>query len=823
MEARQASRSGGGTGGGGGGRGGRGRGRGGSGPDGPGGRGPGRDGEGAEGNASGPRGKKVKKNGRRRFIDYPRYGKKGVRRWLPSIKQILAMFLFFIGSLIGLAGLAYSLVDVPDINAATQIQSNIYYYADGVTEIGQSGKYNRQNITLDQVPKPVQHAVLAAENRTFYSDSGVSPKGLTRAALAMAKGGPTQGGSTITQQYVKNAFLNQEQSFERKFKEMFIAIKVDRQMSKDDILAGYLNTSFYGRNSYGIQAAAQAYYGKNSNELTVGEGAYIATLLNAPSINDVFVNGEVSETRLARVQGRWKWILNGMVEMKWLTQAEADAQQFPMPIKPQPSASKAGQAGYLMQVANNYLINNKILTEEELALGGYKIITTIDKAKQDAAVAAVDSQLTSQLKPDKREADKYLRTAIASVIPGDGAVVALYGGPDFLKQEFNDATRRDVQVGSTFKPFVVAAGLRDGKFDGKPITIEDLYNANNKIPVLLPPDGKPFKDNKGVYLVPNEDGQDHGQLSIRKAMEQSLNPVFTQLAADIGFTKVRQSAIDAGLSPKTPGLDDKSLTPSMALGSSTPTALDMADAYATFAARGKHVDTYVIKELRRNDKKVDLPAHESKQVYAEDVADTINDMLQGVIQNGTGKKAKELGRPAAGKTGTTDENRSAWFVGYTPNLATSVGLFRQDQYNTRYDLKGLLGQAETHGGAVPTAIWTAYMKAATKDLPAADFVKPENPAPVQTASPTMSSATSTAPPTTAPPTEPGGPTTPTQVPETTATAPTGSGTPTPTGTRTGLPTFFPTGRPTTSGPPTGGGPGGGGGNNNVLFPPGQKP
>ncbi|WP_436772116.1 transglycosylase domain-containing protein [Yinghuangia sp. YIM S09857] len=792
MEARQAARSGG--------RGG-GRGKGGGRGGGGGPSGPGRDDEGAgtapggRGRGKGPVGKDGKK--KRRFIDYPRYGKKGVRRWLPSFKQILAMFLFFIGSLIGLAGLAYSLVEIPDVNAATQIQSNIYYYSDGTTEIGQSGKYNRQNVKLDQVPKDVQHAVLAAENRTFYSDSGVSPKGLTRAAVAMAKGGPTQGGSTITQQYVKNAFLSQEQSFERKFKEMFIAIKVDRQMTKDEILAGYLNTSFYGRNAYGIQAAAQAYYNKNVNDLTVGEGAYISTLLNAPSINDVWVNGEVSESRLNRVQGRWKWILNGMVEMKWIDQATADAQQFPMPIKPQPAAGKKGQAGYLMQVANDYLIDHKLVSAEELALGGYKIVTTFDKAKQDAAVAAVEQQLTARLKPDQREADKYLRTGVASVLPGDGAVVALYGGPDFFKQEFNDATRDDIQVGSTFKPFVVAAALRDGKYDGKPITVEDLYNADNKIPVIMP-NGKKWEDKQGVYLVPNENGRDYGKMSIRESMERSLNPVFTQLAADVGFDKVKQAAIDAGLPPDTPGLDK--LTPAMALGTSEPSPLDMASAYATFAARGKHADPYVIKDLAKNDKKIDVPKPEVKQVFDEEVADTINDMLIGVIQDkdGTGDKAKALGRPAAGKTGTTDGNFSAWFVGYTPNLATSVALFREDESTKRRDLKGLLGEDETHGGAVPTEIWTAYMKAAMQGMPAPDFIKPANPAPKQSATPTAPATTappsSSAPPTSAPPTGPPPPTGPTsEPPPSTSTAPPTSNTPDPDDT---------TGPPGTTGPPS---------------------
>ncbi|MGC0415341.1 transglycosylase domain-containing protein [Embleya sp. AB8] len=661
---------------------------------------------------------------KKRFIDYPRYGKTGVRRWLPSIKQILAMILFFLASIMGLAALAYAMVKVPDPNANTTYQSNIYYYADGKTEIGRTGQVNRQNVTVDQIPKHVQKAVIAAENRSFYSDSGVSPKGLLRAGVTMVKGGDTQGGSTITQQYVKNTYLSQERTFKRKFSEIFIALKVDRQMRKDDILVGYLNTAFYGRNAYGIQAASQAYYGKNVGDLNVAEGAYLATLLNAPGIYDVIeFPGQID-----KVKGRWAYALDGMVKEGWLDKAEREKLEFPMPIKPKPAANKAGQAGYLMKVTDQYIKANKLIPEADLARGGYKIVTTFEKDKQDAAVAAVHDQLTSELKPEKYEADKYVRTGLASVVPGDGAVVALYGGPDFIQQEYNDAVRRDIQAGSTFKLFVLAAALRNGGADGKPIGPDSMYDGNSKIPIKLQ-NGQIFKDDKTnqPYLAPNEGDTSYGPIPITRAMEKSVNTVFLQLAADVGPEKVKQAAIDAGLPPD---LSSFQATPTMALGVAPPSALDMADAYATFAARGLHADPYFIKEITANGSKKDVPRHEPKQVFDKNVADTVNQVMMRVVDNpplgdGTGREAKKLGRPVAGKTGTTDGNNSAWFVGYTPNLATSVALFREDpNTHARLSLKGLGNRDAVHGGDVPTLVWTAYMKAAMQNMPSQDFAQP---------------------------------------------------------------------------------------------------
>ncbi|WP_217146323.1 transglycosylase domain-containing protein, partial [Streptomyces sp. AC627_RSS907] len=248
----------------------------------------------------------------------------------------------------------------------------------------------------------------------------------------------------------------QEQTITRKAQEFFIAIKLDREVSKDDILEGYLNTSYFGRNAYGIQSAAQAYYGKDSDELNTAESAYLATLLNAPSAYDVVVHPENKGRALAR----WNYVLDGMVEKDWLDKSEREAMKFPTPDPAKPTSSMSGQRGYLVEAVKNYITANDIIDEQDLAAGGYRITTTIDRKKQDAFVETMDERLMSKLSKANK-VDKYVRAGGASIDPDNGRVVALYGGIDYTKQYVNNATRRDYQVGSIFKPFVFTSAVEN--------------------------------------------------------------------------------------------------------------------------------------------------------------------------------------------------------------------------------------------------------------------------------------------------------------------------------------------------------------------------
>lgn len=551
----------------------------------------------------------------------------------------------------------YQLVGIPPANPTATAQSNVYLYKDG-TVIARDGDVNRQNVQLAQVPLPVQHAVLAAEDRNFYSERAVDIKAMFRAGWNTLTGKGRQGGSTITQQFVKNYYLGQEQTVIRKIKEFFIAIKLNREVSKDHIFEGYLNTSYFGRNAYGIQAAAQAYYGKDIGDITTAEGAYLASLLNAPSAYDVVVHPENKAAAVAR----WHYVLDGMVKENWLSASERATMQFPVPDKVKRSTGLSGQRGYIVQAVKDYLTTHQIIDEKTLATGGYRITTTLEKKKQNALVEAVDDNVMSQTSDD-RTADRNVRVGGASIDPTNGRVVAMYGGIDYTKQYVNNATRRDYQVGSTFKPFVFTSAVANGSRtqDGRRITPNTVYDGTNRRMVQGPngPTG---------YAPANEDDVSYGPITVRMATDKSVNAVYAQMAEDVGPDIVKQTAIDLGIPKNTP---DLTASPSIALGTATASVLDMTGAYATLANHGRRTAYTLVDKVSKDGQDLTLPDRSTEQAVSREAADTTTAILQSVVENGSGTAAQGAGRPAAGKTGTAEEDKAAWFAGYTPTSRPS--------------------------------------------------------------------------------------------------------------------------------------------------------
>jgi membrane peptidoglycan carboxypeptidase len=633
----------------------------------------------------------------------------GWRRIIPTWRMLLGTFVVGVLLLIGLFFLGYSLVKIPPANALATKQSNVYLYADG-SQLAHDGQINRENVNLAQVSKAAQHAVLAAEDRDFYTESAVDPAAMLRAAWNTATGKGKQSGSTITQQYVKNYYLAQEQTVTRKAKEFFISIKLDRNKSKEEILEGYLNTSYFGRNAYGIQAAAQAYYGRDAKDLDPARAAYLAALVNAPSEYDVVAHPENKAAAVAR----WNYVLDGMVKKGWLSQSRRAGMKFPMPKEQTVSTGLSGQRGYLVEAVKHYLTTNNILTDDQLAAGGYRITTTIQKNRQDAFVKAVNDQLISKLDKKNNKVDSYVRAGGASVDPKTGKVVAMYGGIDYVKQYTNGATRGDFQVGSTFKPFVFTSAVQNGSTtqDGRTITPNTQYDGTNQRPVQ--------GWSGGAYAPQNEDQKSYGQITVTKATDLSVNAVYAQMAVDVGPSKVKQTAIDLGIPANTPDLQPY---PSIALGTATASVLDMAEAYATLANHGRHgTYTLVDKITKDNTDEVKLPDQPVKQAVTREAADTTTSMLQSVVDNGTATAAQGAGRPAAGKTGTAENDTAAWFAGYTPDLATVVSVMGQDPVTAKHmPLYGALGQARINGGGAPTQIWAQYTHDALQGAPAADF------------------------------------------------------------------------------------------------------
>ena len=733
----------------------------------------------------GPTGPKPK-----RFLDYPRWGKRGVRRWLPSWKQILSGFLMMFACLVGLIGYAYAKTTVPSPNATTQMQSNTYYWADG-SEMVQRGAYFRQNVPLTAVPTDVQNDFLAAENATFWTDKGVDPQGILRAVYDMAKGGEVQSGSTITQQWIKNTRLNQGQTISRKLDEILMSIKVGSTVPKQTVLDGYLNTSYFGRSAYGIDAAAEAYYGTTSANLTIGQGAFLASLVNGPSIYDPTWDTStgtdtdtINATNLANAKARWAYVMNRNLADKFITQAEYNAvtaKGFPTPIKPVSNSSEAGYIGYLVTLADNNLLRSGV-SSAQLDAGGYQIYTTFNKSDMNAMKSAVDSELLNKISPkvmvtDTQDAttapdygktypvDQWVHVGGASVVPGNGAVTAIYGGPDFMKQETDDADNPSILVGSTFKAFVLAAALTDGvqspsgsTAPGTPVSLNSLYNGDDNL-VIKNPNGTTWLDQNGKpWTQTNDVGTPWGPITLTEAMEQSVNTVYVQLGMDVGMSKVAAAAVAAGVSPSSLAPDQN--VPSFALGTSTPGPIRLATAYATFADDGVEYDPYEVDHyiINENGKTTTVSLKSPpKQAFSPQVAETVTTALQAVIQKGTGTNALALGRDAAGKTGTTDSYKSAWFVGYTKQLSTAIGLFDEDPKNfSLLPLMGLGGQQQVYGADFPTAIWTNYMEAALAGQPQ-EKLDTANYGTIQNELGVSPSSTASVPPTTPPSAPPSAP------------------------------------------------------------------
>ncbi|MEV0180475.1 transglycosylase domain-containing protein [Streptomyces sp. NPDC050625] len=667
---------------------------------------------------------------KKRWLDYPRRGKQGPRRWLPSWRQVLALFLFFFGSTAALVGYAYATVTIPDPNPTTLLQNNVYYWSDG-TVLATDGSVNRQNVTLAQVPAAVQWDFIAAENASFYTDPGIDPQGILRAVVHMAGGGSVQSGSTITQQFVKNTYLDQSQTVSRKFKELLISTKIGASMTKEQILQGYLNSCFFGRQANGVQAAARAYYNLPVEKLDVSQGAFLAAAVNEPSL---FQHVDSDPAAKRQAVARWSWVLDRMVDTGKLTPAQRAkyaAAGFPMPRKWTPGSGLTGQTGYLVQLARAYVQqHDPTVTDGSLSRGGYQIHTTFDRKKTAALERSVARTRRERLDPAHRSVDRDVQVGAASVEPRTGKILAVYGGPGFDHSHFSDnADTSGVPVGSTFKPVVLAAALQHGAVlhpgrSPEPITPASKFNGD---------DGIKIKDQQGNYVTDDKDptGLLHqrndtrdrwGYITLRKAMEQSVNTPYVQLGEDVGHENVASTAQALGLRPGSLAAPSAGFY----IGTSTPSAIRMAGVYATFAASGEQATPYSVTKVTHNGYvRPGFTAPVPARALPKAIADNVTDVLRGVIARGTGTRAQALGRTAAGKTGTTDDYRSAWFIGYTPQLATSVVLFREDPKHPQLlSMAGVGGLEKVFGGDIPTSIWTQYMRDALTGLPDSPFPAP---------------------------------------------------------------------------------------------------
>ena len=615
-----------------------------------------------------------------------------IRKKLIRTAIFLAGFGFIAGST--LFAFAWFTVSIPDPNAYVNSQSTIIQYSNG-EEIGRIGSQNRQILPLAKIPLDLRNAVMAAEDRNFYSNKAFSVTGIARALINNLKSGSlnAEGGSTITQQYAKTAFLSPSRTIQRKIRELVISLKLENSLSKDQILENYLNTIYFGRGSYGVQTASQQYFNRNVDQLSLSQIAVIASILRSPGYYDPSLSKENEE----RLKNRYQYVINGMLDKEWITPEEAAKTKFPTVIPRTKSGQLSGPKGHIVAAVQKEM--GKLgFSEDQLLVGGLVIKTTLDQRAQQSAVDAV-----TRLYPKK--APDNLHIGLAAIRPGTGEIIAMYGGADYLERQLNDATQSIALAGSTFKPFAIIAALEAG------IPLTSMWNGDS--PQIFDDLGKP-------YEVSNYGNEGWGQIDLLEATKHSVNTVFVPLGQIAGLEKVVDVARRAGI-PESIAMVP---SPSVVLGVASPHVMDVTSAYATFAAQGIYSKPYLIASVTGPNKGVLFEGEsQTQEVFSKDVMADLTYALKATVTGGTGSAALKLGRPAAGKTGTSQSNASAWFSGYTPQLAASVALFRDSASES---LNGIGGLTSVTGGTFPARIWTAFMQGALKGQPEMSFPAPAN-------------------------------------------------------------------------------------------------
>ncbi|MDP2210674.1 MAG: PBP1A family penicillin-binding protein [Candidatus Aquicultor sp.] len=583
------------------------------------------------------------------------------------------------------------LPDIGDVKSVIKTQTTHIYAADG-TLITRLFQENRTIVPLKDISPTIQKAVISVEDQRYYQHRGVDYIRIIGALIKDVRQMDTaQGGSTITQQYVKNAYFSPEKTVSRKLREAFLATKLERTYKKEEILEKYLNTIYFGSGAYGIEAAAQSYFGVPASKLNLEQSALLAGMIKAPESYNPYKNPEGAVKRRDLVIGL-------MIDQGYADEKEAGiAKERPLALQPR-QRSYQGIAPYFTEWVKTEL---KELGYDEKAIysQGFRIHTTLDPKIQESSELAWKKYLPSSTDPD---------VALVSIEPKSGAVRAMVGGKDFARQKFNIAAQwPGRQPGSAFKPFTLTAALMEG------VSPDDGYEASSP---------KIFKvAGSANWKVHNSSGESGaGYMDLRRATAWSVNVVYAGLIMKIGANNVVKVAKDLGITSKLEA------NPAITLGGLERgvTPLEMANAYATLANGGKHNKAYGVDKITTAQGEL-IYKHkaEPEQVVDKAVAYLVTEALRGVIQSGTGRRAA-IGRPSAGKTGTSQDYVDAWFCGYTPDLATAVWVgYLREPGDPPKPMKNVHG-IRVSGGSFPAQIWAAHMKRALKDVREHSFDKP---------------------------------------------------------------------------------------------------
>lgn len=608
------------------------------------------------------------------------HGSKGPKPKGKSKHLLLKWVLGIIGALlalgIGAFAYLYATTEIPQPESIAVAENTTVYYADGTTPIGTFSEQNREIIDCSVLPDYVGQAVVASEDRSFYTNRGIDLVGIARAFWNNLTTGSRQGGSTITQQYAERYYLGETTSYLGKAREAILALKIAQAQDKDQVLCNYMNTIYLGRGTYGIQAAAKAYFGKEAKDLTVAEAAMLAGIIPSPSSWDPAVDPEQAQARFTRV-------LRIMQEDGYITAQEQQEAQFPQTIEYTQQNSYQGANGYLLQMVRDELTGDGTFSAEQLDTGGYAIVTTIDKSKQDLMYSVVSPAQNGMqgVIPDGMEFGGI------SVNAKDGSIISVYAGEDYLTKQLNQATQSVYEIGSTMKPMALLGAIQEG------VNLDTVFNGNS-----------PRKFDGIADPVGNFGNMSYGNVNLYTATAQSLNTVYMDVQAKLGTQRIAEIAKEAGA--ESDALDGTN--PFTVLGNNALTTKDVARMYATIANQGNRPNIHIVSSVKNTDgEDIYKAPTETTQVFDANDTALVTKAMTGTVQNGTATEALAVGHNLAMKTGTANDSYAASAVGFTPSVVSVFAMWYPDANGNPQEVPAFGGWSG--GSDYPVHLFTQYM------------------------------------------------------------------------------------------------------------------
>ena len=608
------------------------------------------------------------------------HGSKGPKPKGKSKHLILKWVLGITGALlalgIGAFAYLYATTEIPQPESIAVAENTTVYYADGTTPIGTFSEQNREIIDCSVLPDYVGQAVVASEDRSFYTNRGIDLVGIARAFWNNLTTGSRQGGSTITQQYAERYYLGETTSYLGKAREAILALKIAQAQDKDQVLCNYMNTIYLGRGTYGIQAAAKAYFGKEAKDLTVAEAAMLAGIIPSPSSWDPAVDPEQAQARFTRV-------LRIMQEDGYITAQEQQEAQFPQTIEYTQQNSCQGANGYLLQMVRDELTGSGTFSAEQLDTGGYAIVTTIDKSKQDLMYSVVSPAQNGMqgVIPDGMEFGGI------SVNAKDGSIISVYAGEDYLTKQLNQATQSVYEIGSTMKPMALLGAIQEG------VNLDTVFNGNS-----------PRKFDGIADPVGNFGNMSYGNVNLYTATAQSLNTVYMDVQAKLGTQRIAEIAKEAGA--ESDALDGTN--PFTVLGNNALTTKDVARMYATIANQGNRPNIHIVSSVKNTDgEDIYKAPTDTTQVFDANDTALVTKAMTGTVQNGTATEALAVGHNLAMKTGTANDSYAASAVGFTPSVVSVFAMWYPDANGNPQEVPAFGGWSG--GSDYPVHLFTQYM------------------------------------------------------------------------------------------------------------------